>query len=75
MSGIKVYVRNEQEKQKLIKDYLAPDNKYLDALDALKEELIHQGVDLETKEGKKRFIMAVKRLNILFGKDLHTKTP
>ena len=75
MAGIEIYVKDEQEKAKLIEEYLAPDVKYLRALDALKENLITQGVDLETREGKKQFITAVRRLNSLFGKELHTKLP
>jgi hypothetical protein len=75
MAGIEIYVKDDQEKAKLIEEYLAPDVKYLQALDALKEDLIKQGVDLETREGKKQFITAVRRLNTLFGKELHTKLP
>ena len=73
MSGIKIFVKNEQEKEKLIEDYLAPDNKYLEALDALREELRQQGVDMKTIEGKRQFIASVRKLNSLFGKSLHAK--
>ena len=40
MAGIEIYVKDEQEKAKLIEEYLAPDVKYLRALDALKENLL-----------------------------------
>jgi hypothetical protein len=75
MSGIKIHVKNEKEKAKLIEDYLAPDDEYLKALDALKEELIQKGVDLGTREGKKEFILAVRELNAKFGTELHRDLP
>jgi len=71
MSGIEIYVKDEQEKAQLIQDYLAPDDLYLKALDALKEEMINQGADLDTKEGKKQFILAVREMNAQFGTELH----
>ena len=75
MSGIKIHVKDEKEKAKLIDDYLAPDDEYLKALDALKEEMIKKGVDLETREGKKQFILAVRELNAKFGTELHKDLP
>ena len=75
MSGIKIHVKDEKEKAKLIEDYLAPDDEYLKALDALKEEFIQKGVDLETREGKKQFILAVRELNAKFGTELHKDLP
>jgi hypothetical protein len=75
MSGIKIHVKDEKEKAKLIEDYLAPDDEYLKALDALKEELIQKGVDLGTREGKKEFIVAVRELNAKFGTELHRDLP
>ena len=71
MSGIEIYVKDEQEKAQLIKDYLAPDDIYLKALDSLKQEMISQGVDLATHDGKKQFILAVRKLNARFGTELH----
>jgi|OpeIllAssembly_1097287.scaffolds.fasta_scaffold06910_3 hypothetical protein len=71
MSGIEIYVKDEQEKAQLIQDYLAPDDLYLKALDALKEEMIRQGADLDTKEGKRQFILAVREMNAQFGTELH----
>ena len=75
MSGIEIYVKDEQEKAQLIQDYLAPDDLYLKALDALKEEMINQGADLDTKEGKKQFILAVREMNAQFGTELHKELP
>jgi hypothetical protein len=75
MSGIKIQVKDAKEKAKLIDDYLAPDVAYLKALDALKEDMIAQGVDLGTREGKKQFILAVRELNAKFGTELHKDLP
>ncbi len=75
MSGIEIYVKNEQEKAKLISDYLAPDDLYLKAIDDLKQEMIGRGVDLSTHEGKKQFILAVRELNARFGTELHKELP
>ncbi len=75
MAGIEIYVKDEQEKAQLIKDYLAPDDLYLKALDSLKEKMTGEGVDLETPEGKKKFILAVRDLNSRFGTELHKDLP
>ena len=75
MSGIKIQVKDAHEKARLIDDYLAPDVAYLKALDALKEDMIAQGVDLGTREGKKQFILAVRELNAKFGTELHKDLP
>lgn len=75
MAGIEIYVKNEEEKTKLIRDYLAPDVVYLKAIDTLKEKLIQQGVDLNSREGKKQFILAVRELNSRFGTELHRDLP
>jgi len=75
MSGIKIHVKDEKAKAKLIEDYLAPDDAYLNALDALKEEMIQKGVNLDTREGRKQFILAVRDLNTRFGTELHKRTP
>jgi hypothetical protein len=75
MAGIEIHVKDEKEKAKLIEDYLAPDQEYLDALDALREEMIRQGVDLSSPDGKKRFILAVRELNTKFGTQLHKDIP
>lgn len=75
MSGIKIQVKNAEEKAKLVDDYLAPDVAYLKALDALKEDMVAQGIDLGTREGKKQFILAVRELNAKFGTELHKDMP
>lgn len=75
MPGIEIYVKDEHEKARLIKDYLAPDDLYLKALDTLREEMISQGVDLSTFEGKKQFILSVRELNVTFGTELHKELP
>jgi hypothetical protein len=75
MSGIKIQVKDAHEKARLIDDYLAPDVAYLKALDALKEDMLAQGVDLGTREGKKQFILAVRELNAKFGTELHKDLP
>lgn len=75
MSGIEIYVKNEEEKARLIRDYLAPDDLYIKAIDALKEEMIGQGVDLDTHDGKKQFILAVRELSSRFGTELHKDLP
>lgn len=75
MSGIKIQVKNAAEKAKLVDDYLAPDVAYLKALDALKEDMVAQGIDLGTREGKKQFILAVRELNAKFGTELHKDIP
>ena len=71
MSGIEIYVKDEKEKARLVENYLADDEAYLKALDALKEEMISKGVDLQTREGKRQFILAVRELNAKFGTELH----
>jgi len=75
MPGIEIYVKDEQEKAQLIKDYLAPDEEYIRALDDLKVEMIQKGIDLDTNEGKKQFILAVRELNARFGTELHKELP
>lgn len=75
MSGIKIHVEDEQEKAKLIEEYLAPDEAYLKALDELKAEMTQKGVDLGSREGKKQFILAVRELNARFGTELHKDLP
>ena len=75
MSGIKIHVKDEKEKAKLIEDYLAPDEAYLKALDELRAEMTQKGVDLGTRAGKKQFILAVRELNARFGTELHKDLP
>jgi hypothetical protein len=57
---------SEEEKQRQIKTSFEVDRIYLDALDALREELIGQGIDIDSGEGRKVFIRAVRKLNERF---------
>jgi hypothetical protein len=61
MSGI-----SEEEKQHQIKTSFEVDRIYLQALDKLREELLDQGVDIDSGEGRKIFIRAVRKLNERF---------
>lgn len=61
MSGI-----SEEEKKHHIKTSFEVDRIYLQALDKLREELIAQGVDIDSGEGRKIFIRAVRKLNERF---------
>jgi hypothetical protein len=61
---------SEEEKQHQINTSFEVDRIYLDALDALREELIGQGIDIDSGEGRKVFIGAVRKLNERF---LNTK--
>ncbi len=57
---------SEEEKQHQIKTSFEVDRIYLDALDALREELIGQGIDIDSGEGRKIFVRAVRKLNERF---------
>ncbi len=61
MSGI-----SEEEKQHQIRTSFEVDRIYLDALDALREELTCQGIDIDSGEGRKIFVRAVRKLNERF---------
>jgi len=56
----------EEEKSHLIETSFEVDRVYLKALDDLREELIGQGIDIDSGEGRKIFIRAVRRLNERF---------
>ena len=58
MSGI-----SEEEKQHQIKTSFEVDRIYLQELDNLREDLITQGIDIDSGEGRKIFIRAVRKLN------------
>lgn len=58
---------SEEEKTDLIKNSFELDRLYLQSLDCLREELISQGIDIDSGEGRKTFIRAVRRLNERFG--------
>jgi hypothetical protein len=57
---------SEEEKSHQIKTSFEVDKMYLGALDRLREELISQGIDIDSGEGRKTFIRAVRKLNERF---------
>lgn len=57
---------SEEEKQHQIKTSFEVDRIYLQALDKLREELISQGIDIDSGEGRKVFVRAVRKLNERF---------
>ncbi len=57
---------SEEEKSSLIETSFEVDRVYLKALDDLRDELIGQGIDIDSGEGRKTFIRAVRRLNERF---------
>ena len=57
---------SEKEKSHLIETSFEVDRVYMKALDDLREELIGQGINIDSGEGRKVFIRAVRRLNERF---------
>ena len=57
---------NEEEKSHLIETSFEVDRVYLKALDGLREDLISQGIDIDSGEGRKVFVRAVRKLNEKF---------
>lgn len=57
---------SEEEKSHLIETSFEVDRVYLKALDDLREELIGRGIDIDSGEGRKIFIRAVRTLNERF---------
>jgi hypothetical protein len=57
---------SEEEKSHLIETSFEVDRVYLKALDGLREELTGRGIDIESGEGRKIFIRAVRKLNERF---------
>ncbi len=57
---------SEEEKSHLIETSFEVDRVYLKALDGLREELLNQGIDIDSGEGRKTFIRAVRKLNERF---------
>ncbi len=55
-----------EEKSRLIETSFEVDRVYLKALDGLREDLIRQGIDIDSGEGRKVFIRAVRKLNESF---------
>lgn len=62
MSGMNIFVRNAADKKALVDEYLAEDEKHLEALEKLRQELIGQGIDITKGEGRKTYIRAVRKL-------------
>lgn len=57
---------SEEEKTQQIKTSFEIDKLYLQALDCLRDELISQGIDIDSGEGRKIFIRSVRKLNERF---------
>ena len=57
---------SEEEKSHLIETSFEVDRVYLKALDGLREDLISHGIDIDSGEGRKVFIRAVRKLNESF---------
>ena len=57
---------SEEEKAHQIKTSFEVDSIYLQALEKLREELTGQGLDIDSGEGRKIFIRAVRKLNERF---------
>lgn len=54
---------SEEEKSHQIRTSFEVDSMYLQALEKLREELTGQGIDIDSGEGRKTFIRAVRKLN------------
>jgi hypothetical protein len=57
---------SEEEKDHQIRTSFEVDSVYLKALESLREELISQGIDIDSGEGRRAFILAVRKLNERF---------
>jgi hypothetical protein len=57
---------SEEEKSHLIKTSFEVDSIYLQALEKLREELTGQGIDIDSGEGRRTFVLAVRKLNERF---------
>lgn len=57
---------SEEEKAHQIKTSFEVDRIYLQALEDLRQELLTRGVDIDSGEGRKVFIRAVRKLNERF---------
>jgi hypothetical protein len=57
---------SEEEKSHMIETSFEVDRIYLKALDDLREELTGQGIDIDSGEGRKVFVRAVRKLNERF---------
>jgi len=57
---------SDEEKDHQIRTSFEVDRIYLQALESLRKELIIQGIDIDSGEGRKIFIRAVRKLNEQF---------
>ena len=57
---------SEEEKHLMIETSFEVDKVYLKALDDLRAELTGQGIDIDSGEGRKLFVRAVRKLNERF---------
>ncbi len=57
---------SNEEKDHQIRTSFEVDRIYLQALDSLRKELISQGIDIDSGEGRKIFIRNVRKLNEQF---------
>jgi hypothetical protein len=57
---------SEEDKAFEIRTSFEVDRIYLQALDSLRDELIGQGIDIDSGDGRKIFIRAVRKLNERF---------
>jgi len=57
---------SEEEKALQIKTSFEVDKIYLQTLEDLRQELSNRGIDIDSGEGRKVFIRAVRRLNERF---------
>ncbi len=57
---------SEEEKSHMIKTSFDVDRIYLKALDDLRKELTGKGIDIDSGEGRKIFVRAVRKLNERF---------
>jgi hypothetical protein len=57
---------SEEEKAHQIKTSFEVDRIYLQALEDLRHELLDRGIDIDSGEGRKVFIRAVRKLNERF---------
>jgi len=57
---------SREEKSRLIETSFAVDQMYLAALDKLRQGFQEKGIDIESGEGRKQFVRAVRDLNSRF---------
>jgi hypothetical protein len=57
---------SEEEKHRHIEAAFQIDDLYLQTLECLREDLTGQGIDIDSGEGRKVFVRAVRKLNERF---------